>query len=119
MLGDVGQQALVPACRGELALHGIVMNGWPGLLPLAPLGLAERAPPAVVTADPPRRPGCRQLARVTRFVDEEPVAELRVVAVRVDERVGSVSLRDLSVGDRGAATGSSGAATGSSTVGRV
>ena len=41
-----------------------------------------------------------RLAGVAGFVNEEPVAELGVVAVGVEQRVGAVGLLELGVGDR-------------------
>jgi hypothetical protein len=77
------------------------MDRRPGLGVLAPApALAERAPPAVVPADPPGGPLGHRLTGDARFVEEEPVAELGIVAMRVEQRVGPVCLGELGIGDR-------------------
>jgi hypothetical protein len=101
MLGDVAQPQLVRCLGGEVPLDQIVVDRRPDLGALATgLLLAERAPPAVVRADPPRRPARHRNARVAGFVEEEPVAELRVVVVGVEQGVGAVSLLELGVSER-------------------
>ena len=65
------------------------------------LGFAEGAPPAVGRADAPRCPLAHGLTGLGCLVDEEPVAELGVLAVGVEQSVGAVGLDQLGVGDRG------------------
>ena len=75
------------------------MDRWSRAFPVpAPL-LPEHGPPLVVTADPPRRPLTHLLASLRRFTDQEPVAELGVVAVGVQQGVGAVCLDQLGLGD--------------------
>jgi hypothetical protein len=72
-----------------------------GLLALPTrLLLAESAPPAVVRADPPRSAFCHRLANVTGLVEEEPVPELWVVLVGVEQGAGPVSLLEVGIGHR-------------------
>ncbi len=109
MLRDVREPQLVRAVGFEdvadhavLVDHGaqVVVDRRAGLLRLAPLGLAEHRPPAQLGADPPRGPLGHGFAGLLRFVKEEPVAELRVVLVGVEQRVGAVGLDQFGVGDR-------------------
>ena len=69
--------------------------------PLAVLAalLSEHGPPLVVPADPPRSPLTHPLAHGLCLADEEPVAELGIVPVGVEQRVGSVGLDELGLGD--------------------
>lgn len=66
----------------------------------APLGFAERTPPAVGRRDPPSSPIRHRFADITRLVCEEPMPELGVVAVRVEQRVRTIRLHHLARGDR-------------------
>ena len=65
VLGDVGEPQLVRAPRrGELPAHQVVVGRGAGLLALTSRCLlAERTPPAVVRADPPRGPLSHGLRR--------------------------------------------------------
>jgi hypothetical protein len=82
--------------------HGaqVVVDRRSGLLRFAALGLAERRPPAQLRADPPRGPLGHDLASLACFVDQEAVAELRVVAVGVEQGVRAVGLDQLGLSDR-------------------
>ncbi|WP_280186702.1 MULTISPECIES: hypothetical protein [Nocardia] len=51
---------------------------------LASPGLAEHTPPPVRKADPPRGPPGHRFTRRGGLVGEEPVPELRIVAMSVD-----------------------------------
>jgi hypothetical protein len=64
------------------------------------LALAEHRPPCVVPADPPRRPVARLEPGGSDFVGKEPVPELRVIGVRVEDGVGQVGLVEQSVSHR-------------------
>ncbi len=59
---------------GSGANHGLLA---------APL-LAEHAPPAVVAADPPRRPVREHQTCLAGLIGQEPVTELRVIAMSVE-----------------------------------
>ena len=84
-------------------------DGVPGLVALRLLGLlvASRGevqvdrPPAVVPTEAPHHP-VRYLWVITGadLVGQEPVAELGVVAMGVEDRVGEVRLLPLAGGDR-------------------
>ena len=75
------------------------MDRWPAFLPDRAFFLPKARPRAVLGADPPCRALGHRLAGVTGFVGEEPITELRVVTVRVEERVGPVGLGQFGVGD--------------------
>src|SRR5947208_398727 len=59
-------------------------TGRSGLLAVLAVLLSERRPPTQVGAELPRGPLGHLLAGFAGLVDQEPVAELRVVAVGVD-----------------------------------
>lgn len=89
----------VTRCLSTTA-HRSSWTGGPGLPALPFLGFAEGAPPAVGRADAPCRPLGHGLTGLGCLVDEEPVPELGVLAVGVEQRVGSVGLDQFGVGDR-------------------
>ncbi|MEY9997361.1 hypothetical protein ABIE67_009480 [Streptomyces sp. V4I8] len=92
-VGDVSEPQPVRGVGGEDAPHSIVVDRRPGLGVLAATAsLSKRAPPAVVPADPPGGPLGHHLARGAGLVDKEAVAELRVVAVSVEQCIGPVCL---------------------------
>jgi len=62
--------------------------------------LAEHAPPAVGRTDLPRGPISHRLPRLAGFVGQEPVAELEVLTVGVEERVRPVRFGSVGTGDR-------------------
>ncbi|MEW2079331.1 hypothetical protein AB0941_38275 [Streptomyces sp. NPDC013433] len=63
---------------------------------LAPApALSGRAPPAVVAADVPGDPVGYRLASRTGLLEEEAVAEFRVVAMHVEQSACPVCLREL------------------------
>ena len=98
MLGDIPEPQLVGRPGSEVPLDQVVVDRRPRLLALpAGLLLPERAPPAVVRADPPRGPLSHRDPGVSCLVDQEPVAELRIVAVGVKQRVGPVGLLEFGV----------------------
>lgn len=101
VLGDVCEPQPVRPVGGDIALDPVIVDRRPGLgvLAAAP-SPAERTPPAVVPADPPGGPLGHRLTSGTGLVEEEPVAELGIVAVRVEQRVGPVCLGHLGIGDR-------------------
>ena len=101
MFRDVADPQLVRAVGSEhvpgpavLVDDGaqVVVDRWPGLLAVLAALLTERDPPAVVRADPPRSPRCHRLAGISGFVDQVPVAELGIIAVGVEQGVGTVGL---------------------------
>jgi hypothetical protein len=101
VFGDVGQPQPVRAGGGELAAYQVVVHrrADPATL-AAPSAFTERAPPAVTGADPPRGPVGHRLPGRPGLIDQEPVPELRFIAVGVEQRVGAVCLRVLGLGDR-------------------
>ena len=71
-----------------------------GLAVLAAASLADGAGPAAGGADPPRRPRAHRLTSVFGFVGEEPVPELRVLAVRIEQGVRPRGRDPIGGGDR-------------------
>lgn len=109
MLGDVGEPQLVDGGGGELVPLAALVVGHDAQVvvdrragPLAVLAalLAERAPPALLGADPPCGPLGHRLTSFTCFVDQEAVAELRVVPVSSEQGACAVGLLELGIGDR-------------------
>jgi hypothetical protein len=100
VLGYVREPQLVRGVRGEVAAHQVVMGRGARLGPLAGARLAEHRPPAVVPADLPHRAVTRDMSLGTDLIGEEPIPELGIVAVRVEDRVRQVRLVELGVGDR-------------------
>jgi hypothetical protein len=84
-----------------IAPHLILLSRWARPACLAAATLAEHAPPAVPTADPPHPPVTPCMAGVSGFVGQQPVAVLRIIVVRVEQRVGEVGLVQLPSSDRG------------------
>ncbi|MGO1623077.1 hypothetical protein, partial [Flaviflexus sp.] len=64
VLGDVGQPQLADVIGGEVPLHGIIVDWWPGSFPILGPLLPERDPPLVVPADLPRVPLAHHLAGI-------------------------------------------------------
>ena len=109
MFGDVGQPEPVRAIGGELMpdAPGLVHDrakvvvDWRACLLAVPAALlSERAPPAVVAADPPRRPISHRLSGVASFIGQQPMPEFRVILVSIEQRVGAIRLHPISVRDR-------------------
>ena len=100
MLGQVRQPDPIRAICAELAPHEIIVGRSGRLAAPTGLGLAEHAPPAVLGADPPDRPLAGGEAGVADLIGQEPVPELRVVAVGVEDRVRQMRLGPLRLGDR-------------------
>ena len=75
------------------------MGGGAGLGTLAPSGFAEHRPPAVVATDTPHGAVTRCLSGLAGLVGEEPVAELGVIRVGVDQFVRQVGVVEVAVGD--------------------
>jgi hypothetical protein len=101
VLGDVRDPDLVRGIGGEVPAHQVIVGRRTGLGPLVPLGFAEPGPPAVVPTDPPHHP-VRYVGVVaeTDLIGEEPIPELGIIAMRVEDRVREVGLLELGVGDR-------------------
>lgn len=76
------------------------MDRWARLLPVHGALLPERAPPAVVGTDPPRGPLSHRLAGLTGLISQEPIPELRVITMGVEQGVGPASLHQLGIGHR-------------------
>lgn len=70
-----------------------------GALPILAALLPEDGPPLVVSADPPRGPLAHALANGFCFAGEEPVAELGIIAVGVEQGVRPIGLDQLGLGD--------------------
>ena len=100
VFGDIGEPQSVWSIRGEDAADEIIVHRRPGAALLRATFLAEHTPPPVGRTDPPRRAVRHRLARIAGFVGEEPVAELRVLAVGVEQGVRPVRLLEFGVGDR-------------------
>ena len=98
VLGDVGQPKPVRGACGEVATDEIVVRRRARQRPLTLL-LAEHAEPAVVRADPPGGTVSHRLARGARLVGKQAVAELGIIAVRVEQRVRAPRLHPLGVAD--------------------
>jgi hypothetical protein len=98
VLGDVGEPQVVRAIRGEVAADELVVRGRARLALLRFLGLAK--------AD--HQPLSRQIRHTVRsdlvaggpdLLGEEPVAELGIIAMRVEHGVGEMCLVEHPVGD--------------------
>lgn len=79
------------------------MNRWTDLATLATLAallaLTEGAPPAIVRADLPPGALRHRLAGGAGLIDQEPVPELRVIAVGIDQGVRAMSGDEFGVTD--------------------
>ncbi len=100
MFGDVGQPQLVRLAGRELPTDEVVMGRRTDLGTLRGLALPEPRPPAHLRADAPHRPLTHPMAGVADLIGEEPVAELGIVTVRVEDRVREARVVELGVGDR-------------------
>ncbi|MBQ0850344.1 hypothetical protein J8N05_19340 [Streptomyces sp. BH-SS-21] len=89
----------------------VVVHRWAGRLALAALR-AEYAPPKVLPADAPGIPVRHHGPGIVFFVGKEALAELRVVTVRIEQRVRAVGLPRHGIG----ASRRGGAALGTRTV---
>jgi hypothetical protein len=76
------------------------VDRWTWFLAVASALLPEHTPPDQVGADLPRGALGHRLAGVAGLIDQEPVAELRVLAVGVEQRVRPVGRSQVGVGDR-------------------
>ena len=99
MLGDIGQPQLVDVIGGEVTLHEIIVDRRPRAFPVLAALLPEHGPPLIVPADPPRGPLAHALASGLRFADQEPIPELGIIAVGVEQRVRPVGLDQLRLRD--------------------
>ena len=100
VLGDVGEPDGVRRWCGEVPLDQVVMDRCTGLLPVAsPLG-AKAAPPPIRRTDPPHSAVTAGLAGGAGLIGQQPVAELWVVGVGVEDRVRQVRLVKLAGADR-------------------
>ena len=92
VLGDVSEPQHVRRVGGEVPAHKIVMRWCAGLGSLPRAGLTEARPPLVVSAQPPHRPVRGLHASEADLIGEEPIAELWIVAMGVEDRVGELAL---------------------------
>lgn len=100
VLGDVGQPHLVGPCRGEVSLHQVVMDGGTRASLADPALLCRGRPDPVLTAQP-RHPALADLVAGTlELIGDEPVAELGIIGVDVDDRIDQVSVVPIAVADR-------------------
>src|SRR6218665_3499615 len=67
----------------------------PGFFPFFPPFLPDPPPPAIGGPDPPRGPIRHHLTDITGLVGEEPMPELGIVPVGVEERVRAIRLHHL------------------------
>jgi hypothetical protein len=85
VLGDVGDPDLVRLGGGEVASDVVVVDRRSRGLARAAATLADRGrPQALLGAQPPHPPLADVVAGALELVGQEPVPELRVVAVGVD-----------------------------------
>src|SRR5258707_14821294 len=98
MFGNIAEPQLIWCIGSEVALDEIVMHWWPGLAGFAAL-LAERTPQPMLSTDPPHGPLSHRLTGGARLLDQVAVPELRGIAVGVEQRVGSIGLGGLGIGD--------------------
>lgn len=105
----IGEPKLVRPVCGELVPDPpvlisdgaeVVVDRGARLLAVASALLSEHAPPAVGRCDAPRRPICHRFTGVAGLIGEEPVPELGVVPVRVEQRVRAIRFHHLATGDR-------------------
>jgi hypothetical protein len=74
------------------------MHGGTRLLPAALAALLRRGrPQLLVAAQPPHAPLADGVAGGLELIGEEPVAELGIIRVEVDERVGEVRVLEVAV----------------------
>ena len=99
VLGDIGEPQLVDVIGGGGPRDEVVMVQRAGPFPDLAALLPVHRPPLVVPADPPRRPLTHLLTGLRGFADQEPIAELGVIEMGVQQGVGSVGLQQLGLGD--------------------
>jgi hypothetical protein len=100
VLGDVGDPDGVGCVGGEVALDVVVVHRRSGRLAAAAPALADRArPQALLGAQPPDPSFANDVAGSLELVGQEPVAELRVVVVGIDQGVGQVGVVQLALAD--------------------
>ena len=97
MLGDVGEPHRVGARGGEVALHEVVMDRRARRLVLAAALLRGCRPDPLLAAQPPHPPLTDLVAGGVEFVGQEPVAELGIIGVHVDDRVGEVRVVPVAI----------------------
>jgi hypothetical protein len=105
VFGDVGDPHPVWCLRGELALPVVVVHGRARALAGAPAAFAHGGrPQPLLRAQPPDPLLSGEVAGPLDLVGQQPVAELRVIAVGVDQGVGQVGVGEVAVAlvDRGA-----------------
>lgn len=78
----------------------IVVHRWAGLGVLTAFALAERTPAAVVRTDPPGGARRHRQTSLTGLIDQEAIAELRIISVSIEQGVGAVGLNEFGIGDR-------------------
>lgn len=79
----------------------VVVDARSGLFAVPAALLPEYTPPGVVPTDPPCCPICHHLTDVTDLVSEETMPKLWVIMVGIKQRVRTLSLHDLTLGDWG------------------
>jgi hypothetical protein len=100
VLGDVGQPDLIGTLGGEVPAHQVVMDCWAGSSLAAPSLLGGGRPDPVVAAQPPHPSFAGAVTGALELIGNEPVAELGVIGVHVDDRVGQVGVVEITVTHR-------------------
>lgn len=97
MLGEVCEPDRVRSGGGEVALDEIVVHRRAGTLHTAAALAGGGRPQLLVSAQPPHSSFSDGVAGGFEFIGEEPVPELGVIGVGVDERVGQVGVGEIAV----------------------
>ncbi len=100
VFGNVDEPQAIRLVRSEDAADEIVVHRRPRSPLLRAAFLAEDAPPLIGRADPPRCAVRHRLTRLAGFVGKNAIADLRVLAVGVEQGVRPVRLLELRIGDR-------------------
>lgn len=104
VLGDDGQAHLVRRVGDEpvrdhpmvvFEVEQVVVDRRTALVAIAAPFVPKHGPPAVAQRDPPRCAIRHRLAGLMRLVGEQPVPDLGVVAVGVEQRVDAIGLHHL------------------------
>src|SRR4029079_2832723 len=95
VFGNVGQPQPIWRISGEIPTDQIVMYGWAGFSVLTAVSLGVHTPHADDRTDSPRGTLGHRLPGIAGLGDQEPVAEFRIIAMGVEQRVGAGSLGPL------------------------
>jgi hypothetical protein len=100
VFGDVGEPEAIGLIGTEVSVHEIVVSRGVRLGALAGFLLAENGPPAIGRADLPHGAFAHLEAGVSDLVGEEPIAELGIVTMRIEDGVGQKGLVPFAFRDR-------------------